>query len=83
MDEKAKAEGRRILREWLDEEETEMTDNESRNQMALHTILATCLRPRVMSAAPHSHVELLESRLNEIERLATLRVTANAAAKGD
>ncbi len=47
--------------------------------MALHTILATCIKPRVTNVALRSRVEVLESRLNEIERIASLRVVANTA----
>lgn len=55
------------------------------NERTLHTILSTCLRPRAMGVSPHSHVELLESRLNEIEKLAEIAVAFNAAKneKGD
>ena len=49
------------------------------NERTLHTILATCLRKRDMGLPEHLHVELLESRLNKIEKLAEIAVSFNAA----
>ncbi len=54
--------------------------SKSFNEVALHTILATCRLPHVMGLHEHSHMELLESRLNKIERIAEIRVRANAKA---
>lgn len=56
-----------------------MTDTESRDQLALHTIFATCIKPVPKEfGGLKAQIAYLEYRLDEIRLMAERRVMANA-----
>ncbi len=67
-----------------------MTDTESRDQLALHTVFATCIKPFPKAFGDKLGVlqarnAYLENRLDEVRLIAERRVIANAIenTKGD
>ena len=55
-----------------------MTKSKSFNEVALHTILSTCLKPFYETKGYKAKCEQLQHRLDEVERIAEIQVYNNA-----
>jgi len=55
-----------------------MAKSKSFNEVALHTILSTCLKPFYATKGYKDRAQQLEDRLDEVMRIAEMRVYQNA-----
>jgi len=56
-----------------------MTNDQSKDQLALHTILAHCIKPfHPVGETDTPMLEQMQNRLDEIEVIASIRVKQNA-----